>query len=287
MAIFTHRGRDVVYDRLGSGAPVILLHNAGAQRHIWDDQVGELRHEHEVFALDLPGYGESDQPADGYRLADYVRMLEAFLSEQELTDVVLIGNCLGAATALRYAMTHPDNVRALVLCNPLTWNTMRAGRQAGLAWVDARLPLAPVARRVALPDAVISRIVADQLGANGRRRDLHHSPRLMAHWRDKGRLQALHGLVQDFPTYADLDVFTPGPGFPPICTIWGEQNRILSARAGARLDDTLHPHTRIQLTECGHLPMVEDPETVTNIITTFLSSPEVRPFGATEHPVKP
>lgn len=79
----------------------------------------------------------------------------------------------------------------------------------------------------------------------------------------------------------------PGPGFPPICTIWGEQNRILSARAGARLDDTLHPHTRIRLTECGHLPMVEDPETVTNIITTFLSSPEVRPFGATEHPVEP
>ncbi|MEV2224231.1 hypothetical protein AB0E01_30755 [Nocardia vinacea] len=61
----------------------------------------------------------------------------------------------------------------------------------------------------------------------------------------------------------------------------------LSARAGARLDDTLHPHTRIRLTECGHLPMVEGPETVTNIITTFLSSPEVRPFGATEHPVKP
>ena len=131
MAIFTHRGRDVVYDRVGSAAPVILLHNAGAQRHIWDDQVGELRHEHEVFALDLPGYGESDQPADGYRLADYVSMLDAFLTAQDLTDVVLIGNCLGAATSLRYAMTYPDNVRALVLCNPLTWNTMRAGRQSG------------------------------------------------------------------------------------------------------------------------------------------------------------
>ncbi|WP_433200770.1 alpha/beta fold hydrolase [Nocardia sp. CA-107356] len=286
MAIFAHRGRDVVYDRVGSGPPVVLLHNAGTQRHIWDDQVGELRHHYEVFALDLPGYGESDQPADGYRLADYADMLEAFLAAQDLADVVLIGNCLGAATSLRYTMTHPDTVRALVLCNPLTWNTVRAGRQAGLAWVDARLPLGPVARRLALPDAVVSRIIADQLGADGRRRDLHHSPRLTAHWGDKGRLQALHGLVQDFPTYADLDAFTPGPGFPPICTIWGEQNRILSARAGAQLDETLHPHTRIQLPECGHLPMVESPESVTNIITTFLSSQEVRPFGATEHPVK-
>ncbi|WP_433732563.1 alpha/beta fold hydrolase [Nocardia sp. CA-129566] len=287
MAIFAHQGRNVVYDRVGSGPPIVLLHNAGTQRHIWDDQVGELRHHYEVFALDLPGYGESDQPADGYRLADYVQMLAAFLAAQDLTDVVLIGNCLGAATSLRYAMAHPDNVRALVLCNPLTWHTVRAGRQAGLAWVDARLPLAPVARRLALPDAVVSRIVGDQLGADGRRRNLHHSPRLTAHWGDKGRLQALHGLVQDFPTYAELDVFTPGPEFPPICTIWGQQNRILSARAGAELDDTLRTHTRIQLTECGHLPMVEEPQTVTNAITTFLATQEVRPYSAEKRQVKP
>lgn len=287
MASFEHRGRAVVYDQVGSGPPIVLLHNAGTQRHIWDDQIGELRHRHEVFALDLPGYGESEQPADGYRLADYVHMLEAFLAAYELTDVVLVGNCLGSATALRYTMAHPDNIRALVLCNPLTWHTVRGGRQAGLAWVDARLPLAPVARRLALPEAVVTRIIADQLGEDGRRRLLHHSPRLMAHWGDKGRLLALHGLVQDFPTYADLDVFTPGPGFPPICTIWGTQNRILSARAGAKLDETLHTHTRIQLNDCGHLPMVEDPETVTSVITTFLAAPEVRPYSAGKRPVKP
>lgn len=287
MASFEHRGRAVVYDQVGSGPPIVLLHNAGTQRHIWDDQIGELRHRHEVFALDLPGYGESEQPADGYRLADYVHMLEAFLAAHELADVVLVGNCLGSATSLRYTMAHPDNVRALVLCNPLTWQTVRAGRQAGLAWVDARLPLAPVARRLALPEAVVTRILADQLGEQGRRRMLHHSPRLMAHWSDKGRLLALHGLVQDFPTYADLDVFTPGPGFPPICTIWGTQNRILSARAGVKLDETLHTHTRIHLNDCGHLPMVEDPETVTSVITTFLAAPEVRPYSAAKRPVKP
>jgi hypothetical protein len=69
----------------------VLLHNAGAQRHIWDDQVAVLGRDHEIFALDLPGYGESDQPAEGYRLADYVGMIDAFLYAHQLTDVV-VGN---------------------------------------------------------------------------------------------------------------------------------------------------------------------------------------------------
>ncbi|GAA5086693.1 alpha/beta fold hydrolase [Nocardia iowensis] len=272
MDVFEHQGRAVAFDRAGSGAPVVFLHNAGTQRHIWDDQVSALQRDHEVFALDLPGYGQSEQPADGYRLADYVRMLGAFLAAHRLADVVLVGNCLGSATSLGYAMEHPDRVSALVLINPLTWDTVSSGQSAGLAWADARLPLAPLARRLALPGPAVSLIVGNQLGARGRRQDLQHSPRLRAHWSDRGRLQALHGLVQDFPAYAAFDRFTPPPGFPPICTLWGQQNRILSARAGARLARRLHAHPAVELPDCGHLPMVEDPDKVTAVITDFLAT---------------
>ncbi|MEV6140436.1 hypothetical protein AB0L63_31225 [Nocardia sp. NPDC051990] len=159
---------------------------------------------------------------------------------------------------------------------------MRGGRKSGLAWVDARLPPAPVARWLALRDAVISRIVADQLSES---RAAAHTAlwRTGVIWAGCRRCTAWGRTSRPMPT----SMFSHPARFPADLHHLGEQNRILSARAGARLDETLHPHTRIQLTECGHLPMVEDPETVTNIITTFLSSPEVRPFGATEHPVKP
>ncbi|WP_069163505.1 alpha/beta fold hydrolase [Nocardia altamirensis] len=270
--VFEYRGRAVAFERAGSGAPVVFLHNAGTQRHIWDDQIAALRRAHEVFALDLPGYGDSEQPADGYRLADYVAMLDAFLETHRLTDVALVGNCLGSATSLSYAMGRSDRVRALVLINPLTAKTVSSGQSAGLAWADARLPLAPLARRLALPGPAVSLIIASQLGARGRRQRLYNSPRLRAHWSDRGRLRALDGLVQDFPAFAALDTFTPPPGFPPICTLWGKQNRILSARAGARLNRTLRPHTAVELADCGHLPMMEDPDRVTSVITDFLAA---------------
>ncbi|MEU6184487.1 alpha/beta hydrolase [Nocardia sp. NPDC047038] len=275
MDVFEHRGRSVVFDRTGSGSPVVFLHNAGTQRRIWDDQVAALRDSHEVFALDLPGYGQSDQPATGYRLTDYVDMLTAFLDAQRVTDVVLIGNCLGSATSLRYAMGHPDRVRALVLINPLTLDTVSSGQSAGLAWLDARLPLGPLARRISLPDPVVSLIVGNQLGPRGRRLRTQHEPRVRAYWTDRGRLRALHGLVQDFPSYRALDTFEPPAGFPPICTIWGRRNRILSAKAGGRLNRKLRPHTAVELPDCGHLPMVEAPERVASIITGFLAATDV------------
>ncbi|WP_158607765.1 alpha/beta fold hydrolase [Nocardia panacis] len=280
MPTFQHRGRTVVYDRWGAGPPLVLLHNAGTQRHIWDEQVAALRRTREVFALDLPGFGESDQPADGYRLADYVHMLEDFLIEQRRTGVVLVGNCLGAATSLSYAMAHPELVRALVLINPLTRNTVYGGRSAPLVWADTLLPLGPLAERLELPRPLISRIINDQLGSRGRARKLGRAPKLTAHWGDRGRLRALHGMVQDFENYRALDTFTPPSDFPPLCTIWGAQNRILSARAGADLNRTLRPQASAVLDDCGHLPMVENPERVTAIITEFLASEAVaRPLA--------
>ncbi|MFR9751295.1 alpha/beta fold hydrolase [Nocardia sp. 004] len=272
MDVFEYRGRAVVFERTGGGTAVVCLHNAGAQRRIWDAQVTALCRDHEVFTLDLPGYGQSDQPAAGYRLVDYADMLAAFLATYRLTDVTLIGNCLGSATALRYTMDHRDEVRALVLINPLTWDTVSSGRSAGLAWADAHLPLAGLADRISVPGWIVSLILANQLGARGRGRGLQHSPHVRAHWSDRGRLTALHGLVQDFPAYRIVDEFTPPGDFPPICTIWGKQNRVLSAAAGKRLNRGLRPHTAVELADCGHLPMVEDPERVTAIITGFLAA---------------
>ncbi|MGK8523755.1 alpha/beta fold hydrolase [Nocardia asteroides] len=169
-------------------------------------------------------------------------------------------------------MDHPDRVRALVLLNPLTWDTVYSGQSAGLAWLDARLPLAPLARWISLPDPVVSLIVGNQLGPRGRAGRKQYEPRVRAHWTDQGRPQALHGSVRDFPSYRALDTFDPPIGFPPICTIWGRRNRVLSAEAGRRLNRRLRPHTAVELPDCGHLPMVEATDQVTSIITGFLAA---------------
>src|SRR6185295_11283954 len=52
-------------DVSGSGAPLLLVHGIGGTRRIWDPVVAALAADHEVIAVDLPGFGESPALADG------------------------------------------------------------------------------------------------------------------------------------------------------------------------------------------------------------------------------
>lgn len=69
-----------------------------------------------VLAVDGPGFGRSAAlPAERYRLDSLVALLHTLIDERELDRPVLMGHSWGGAIAVRYAGTHPDDVRAVVL----------------------------------------------------------------------------------------------------------------------------------------------------------------------------
>ena len=78
------------------------------------------------YAFDLPGYGMSVNPYAKFPLKLYTNFLDEFITRKKLAPVTLVGNCVGSATALTYAMQKPENVDNLILFNVLTkatvWN---------------------------------------------------------------------------------------------------------------------------------------------------------------------
>ena len=107
-------------ERAGEGIPVVLLHGLTAtRRYVVMGSRALERSGHRVIAFDARGHGESD-PADAGEY-DYVNLtadLTAGLDELEIDRAVLAGASMGAHSALRFALAHPDRAAALVVITP-------------------------------------------------------------------------------------------------------------------------------------------------------------------------
>ncbi len=272
MRTFSYDRVSIRYVRSGAGEPVVLLHNGGTSHAIWDDITPQLPGL-EVFALDLLGFGASSKPERGYELDRHVAILDAFITAHGLARVALVGNCMGSATSLAFAMRRPEAVRAMVLINTLTTATFAKGLCGPLSLLPRKSPtLVSMMSKVSLGRWLGKLGVRSQLGRHGVERRIHERPELCACYAGSAQSRSLLGVLADLPSYAVLDRFEPPPEFPPICTIWGLENRVLRAEEGRALVKTLRPARQEWLEGCGHLPMLERPERVASIVREFLGS---------------
>jgi len=108
------QGASLYYEMAGDGGAVVLLHAAGADQRMWDEQVGPLAHAHTLVRYDRRGSGRSIGSGAGQHTAD----LKALLDRLELPRAALLGAALGGRIALDFAIAHPDAVRALILVDP-------------------------------------------------------------------------------------------------------------------------------------------------------------------------
>jgi pimeloyl-ACP methyl ester carboxylesterase len=112
---------DVVFQRLGEGEPLALLHSFGVGHDAleWREAGEKLAGGFQVFAPDLPGWGRSDRPSIEYDAELYIEFLIDFLIDVVRRRAVLVASGLSAAYAIQVAVDRPELVRALVLVCPL------------------------------------------------------------------------------------------------------------------------------------------------------------------------
>ena len=108
-----------VYELSGpADTPVIVLvHGLGLNRHVWHKYSSRLAHRYRVLSYDLYGHGESAPPPGIPSLTTFSEQLLELLNELAIERCSIIGFSLGGMINRRFAMDHPERLRALAILN--------------------------------------------------------------------------------------------------------------------------------------------------------------------------
>ena len=111
------------YHEQGEGEAVIFLHGAGGGASGYSNFKGNYpefaKAGYRAIVPDLIGYGLSSKPdLPQYDLDLFIAGIKGLVDGLGLKNITLLGNSLGGAVALGYALAHPDDVARLILMAP-------------------------------------------------------------------------------------------------------------------------------------------------------------------------
>ena len=254
---FTYVGEyRIHYYTLGpaDGPVAVLVHGLGGRSEDWEKLAPYLaKAGYRVYLPDLPGFGQSDQPADfSYSVKDEAAVVTGFFDALGLKQVDLGGWSMGGWIVQLVAAEHPDRIRRLILFDS-------AGLYVKPDW-DIKLftPISPA--ELEKFDALL----------------MPHPPQLPA-FVAKDILRTshehawiIHRALDSMLTGRDTtDTLLPTLKMP-VLIVWGDVDRITPLSEGQKMHQLI-PQSQINvISGCGHLAPNECASQISPEIVNFL-----------------
>lgn len=102
---------------------LVFLHGAlGCSSH-WRSVTELLSDDFEIYCPDFPGHGKSESQDMPYTISGLTQFIEAYVSENDLKDFILIGYSMGGYAALKFASNRPHQLKGLItVATKMEWS---------------------------------------------------------------------------------------------------------------------------------------------------------------------
>jgi pimeloyl-ACP methyl ester carboxylesterase len=247
--------------RQGEGEPLLLLHSLGGSLIQWSPVMDRLAAQHEVIAVDMPGFGESPELPDGVepRAANLATAVLDFYDSLGIGGKPAVaGISLGGWTSIECARQGGASA-VVALCPAGFWKrspessnqTVARARRSGRAASALLRPIMSTAR--------------------GRRRALGrfiYRPERLS----PGEAQAIAKAYVTAPAYDEASALMRAGRVEelkgikaPITLAWAEHDTLVRTQP---LRDGILPKRveQVVLPGCGHVPTWDDPDLVARVI---------------------
>jgi 3-oxoadipate enol-lactonase len=249
----------LAFDDQGSGHAVLLLHSGVCDRRMWRAQVEALTPDYRVVAADLRGFGETPLPPGPFSFAEDV---VALLDQLGIASCTWVGSSFGGRVALEAATAHPEHVDSLVLlCPAFRGVDATADAEAFDAQEDRLLDEGDVAAAVELN-------VATWLGPEATE-ECRELVRDMQRHALEVQLAAEAASPPPEPIPVEVD---PSRITVPSLVVSGGRDMDLFQDIGRHLAATMPAVEHVHLPWARHLPSLERPAEVNELVGRFLAS---------------
>lgn len=89
------------YEEKGEGELIVLLHGWGSNIKLFANLIDLLSKKYKVVAMDMPGFGESQEPPSAWCVDDYADFVIEFLKAYNTDKVMLLGHSFGGRVIIK------------------------------------------------------------------------------------------------------------------------------------------------------------------------------------------
>lgn len=243
---------------------MLLLHGWASSGRMWLRTMWTLRRDYRLWALDLPGFGDSEAPHfDWYCLENYADHIAAFCEAVGIRPYALIGHSMGGRLTLDLGRRYPELGERLITISPSITGRLGLNLDIFLAGAVGRA-LKKITRHV-WPIATASIMThywaPRYLGTEAVARTTDDFRR--SSW--EGAIGSLRFLVrQDYSSHLhEIE--------RPTLVICGRQDYTVPPQDSQIAADRLPDARLLMLDHIHHQPTDECPDTFVSAIQSFLS----------------
>tara|TARA_R110002020_G_scaffold32448_2_gene99820 strand:+ start:1640 stop:2434 length:795 start_codon:yes stop_codon:yes gene_type:complete len=241
-------------------APVLVFANSlGTDLRIWDAVTAQLAGRYRMLAYDKRGHGLSDAPSGDYSLPDHVADLTGLLDHLGIGDVAICGVSIGGLIAQGMALQQPERISRLILCDT-------ASRFGDAALWNSRIAAIAQGGMGAIADGVMERWFSPDF--------MMQQPDALAGWRNLFLRSDAAGYASTCATLRDADLTAElGRIACPTLVLAGSADKSTPVELVRSLATAIPGARFAIIAGAGHIPSIEQPDTLAGLIADFLKEP--------------
>lgn len=252
------------------GTPLLLLHGIGVAVEWFSENIATLAQRHRVYAVDLPGHGQTGPITAPYTLESYANFVRHFMDAVGLERSAVLGHSLGGGVALWLTLANPQRVSKLILLS-----SAMLGKEIAFPFRLMTLPW--IGEQMAKPSESGNQQMLKLIFHDPAKAPSHFPAIMLRYGKQPATQAAVVSTVRSGlnfwgvrPSLLAHSLGGLNANLPPTLILWGKQDALFPVRHAEEAQRRL-PTIRLHLFDaCGHNPQVEQIDEFHHQVLQFL-----------------